>query len=103
MCANYMLEHNINFNAKKTVCMLFTVGKKSVIDYPVLWLYNTSLVWDTSFNYLGFHIATGKKHNDHLEIEKRLREIRVRSNMLATRFSTTSDNVSPKYVRKEFS
>ena len=103
MWANYMLEHNINFNTKKTVCMLFTVRKKSVIDHPVICLYNTSLVWDTSFNYLGFNIATGKKHNDNLEIEKRLRKIRIRSNMLATRFSTTSELVKVSVFRTYFS
>ena len=39
-----------------------------------------------NFNYLGFFIASGKRHNDTEEMEKRLRELRIRANMIALRF-----------------
>jgi len=74
-----------------------------LIATPVLCLGAEILCWDTIFNYLGFKIvATGRKHNDHLEMEKRLWELRVRYILLATRFYKASEAVKVLLVRTFF-
>jgi len=91
---NYVLEHNITFNSKNTVCMVldFNYSKNSCLESPAVCLSGALLKWVDSFNYLGICIASGKRHYDTEEIEKRPRELRIRANMIASRFHhATSD------------
>jgi len=66
-------------------------------------LSGSPLTWVESFTYLGFSIATGKQHNDTEEIEKRLRELRIRANMVAARFYNASIDVKRLIFKTYFS
>jgi len=72
--------------------LCFNYSKNSCLESSAVYLSGALLKWVDSFNYLGFCIASGKRHNDTDEIEKRLRELRIRANMIASRFHhATSD------------
>jgi len=99
-CYDYAEAHNIAFNASKTVCMRFCVGK----DYsePVFTVNSVKIGWVDAFDYLGFKISNASKNCDAAEIERRLRDMRVRANMLDARFSKASEYVHLQLFRTFF-
>jgi len=72
--------------------MQFSASCEKHLVTPTIFLDNTSLNWVDSFNYLGY-TSTNKKHADDLEIEKRLREAKIRANVVGTRFGKASHDV----------
>jgi len=99
-CYDYAEAHNIAFNASITVCMRFCVGK----DYgePVVTVYSVKIGWVDAFDYLGFKISNASKNCDAAEMERRLRDIRIRANMLHARFSKASEYVQLQLFRTFF-
>jgi len=94
---HYASEHNITFNARKTVCMRFSVGKDSVLPDPDVTLNNNSLSWVDSYKYLGFTICNNIIKFDEAEMCVRARELRIRANMLCSRFREADNNIK-KYL-----
>jgi len=92
VCYDYANSHNIKFNPTKTVCMLFET-KRCTIRKSNIYMNQNVLTWVTQFNYLGYMFDSASKQQDKCEIEKRLRNMRIMGNVIATRFRHTSDSV----------
>jgi len=92
IASKYVDRHTISFNTDKTVCMQFSASCEKHLVTPTIFLGNTSLNWVDSFNYLGYTF-TNKKQADDLEIEKRLKEAKIRANVVGTRFRKASHDV----------
>jgi len=83
----YADDHNISLNVSKTVCMRFCSGKDSLLPDPKIKLKGCELVWVNSFRYLGFTITNCVNNFDEEEMYTRTGELRVRANMLCTKFN----------------
>jgi len=103
LCHNYASEHNISFNEKKTVCMRFEVLSPKVKHFPIICLNSKPLQRVDSYCYLGYDMSSSIKHYDFKEIDKRCHALRVRANMLASRFSKVSDDVKKLLFKTYFS
>jgi len=103
LCHEYAREHNICFNEKKTVCMRFGCSNAKLLGFPNVSLYNKTLHWVDNFCYLGYNMSSSFKYYDYSEIDKRCHTMRVRANMLASRFSKVSEDVKKLLFKTYFS
>jgi len=51
---------------------------------------HNNVTWVTQFNYLRYMFDSASKQQDKCEIEKRLRNMRIMGNVIATRIRHTS-------------
>lgn len=100
-----VLEHSaadigMHFNTKKTVCMIFNPCDKRKIVKTVFQAFEISgckLVFVDQFKYLG-HIINNSLHDDS-DINRELRCLFVRANLLCRRFHRCSLEVKLKLFR----
>ena len=95
----YTLAHEINmsFNTNKTVCMVFSpsVSRKVVShNFPSFTAGNTALKFVNQFKYLG-NILTQNLRDD-VDIEREIKCLFVRCNILMSRFKYCSLSVKLK-------
>jgi len=64
-----------------------------LLSFPNVSLNNKTLHWVDNFCYLGYNMSSKFKYYDYSEIDKRCHAMRVRANMLASRFSKVSVEV----------
>jgi len=91
---------NMTFNTKKTVCMVFNpCNKRKVIcsSFPVFKLTGSNLKFVDNFKYLG-HIIDNCL-NDDGDINRELKSLFVRANLLCRRFQRCSLQVKLKLFR----
>ena len=91
ICYDYANEHDILYNAKKSVCMLINSKKFHVRSYPSIRVGSCTLGYVKSCKYLGCLIDEQLCDND--DIQKTLRGIYARGNVLIRRFSNCSQKV----------
>jgi len=102
VCNNYANSHNIKFNPTKTVCMLFET-KKCTIKKSNIYINHNNVTWVTQFNYFRYMFDSASKQQDKCEIEKRLRNMRIMGNVIATRIRYTSAFVKKNLFSTYFS
>jgi len=104
ICSDYACKHNILFNGRKTVCMRFeSHGKNKIMYKPKIELKSSFLNWVNSYSYLGYQIDNSSKKYDDNEIQRKYYHIKVRANMLASRFSKTCEIVRRQLFLTYFS
>jgi exonuclease III len=87
----------MTFNTKKTVCMIFNpCNKRDVVsdDFPALVLAGCDLEFVDHFKYLG-HIIDNKLVDDK-DINRELKSLFMRTNMLSRRFNRCNMQVKVK-------
>ena len=85
------MSHDIVFNTKKTVCMYIKSKKLKLHTVPNIYLNHNVLEYATSYKYLGCTITDTL--NDHIDIQRTIRGIYARSNMLIRKYSHCSSHV----------
>jgi len=95
-CHLFALSHNLTFNAKKTVCMKFSVDNHDSSG-PTVLLEGNIINWVSSFKYLGYTICNSVKNFDKCELEMRGNELQKRANMLNSKFSKAPNSIK-KYL-----
>jgi len=83
--------------------MRFEVFSSKVKHFPIICLYSKPLQWVDSYCYLRYDMSSSVKHYDFKEIDKRCHALRVRANMLASRFLKVSDDVRKLLFKTYFS
>lgn len=91
ICEKYALKHGLQYNTKKSECMVFQVKEKRVENFPAVKLNGAPLKTIQQFKYLG-HIVTSDL-KDNADIERERRALSVRANMIAHRFARCSRDV----------
>lgn len=90
ICERYAAEHGLVYNVAKTEMMVFRAGKGPE-RIPNVFLRGTPVKIVRQFKYLG-HILT-EDLNDDVDMERERRNLSIRCNMLARRFSSCSTDV----------
>jgi len=104
ICSSYVNEHNTTFNVNKTVCMKFFLNYSKTKDsYPEIFLDKRAVGWVDTYCYLGYDVNNSCKKYDDCEINRKCHYLKVKANMLATRFSHASDNVKCLLFKTYFS
>ena len=86
ICESFAVSRDIQFNAKKSVCMVFNPQRPSASSHlsmsqpPIVRLSGTNLTWVDEFKYLG-HVINSKL-NDSSDMRKLKRSLYYRANML---------------------
>ena len=91
---NGILAIDMSCNTRKTVCMVFSPRQKRKVvspHFPPLRLFGTDLLYVDNFKYLG-HIIDNKL-NDDADIQREIRNLFTRANILTRRFSLCSQSV----------
>ena len=91
---------NMTFNTTKTVCMVFNPRLKNRIvteNYPPFQLSGCLLAYVTSFKYLG-HIIENDLSDDR-DINREIKSLYTRTNILIRRFSRCSIGVKIKLFK----
>ncbi|XP_039761472.1 uncharacterized protein LOC120634760 [Pararge aegeria] len=97
ICEEYARNHGLKYNVRKSEMVVFRAGKGPERIPPVL-LDGTPVQVVEQFKYLG-HMLSGSLSDD-LDIERELRSLAIRCNMLARRFArygsaTPKDPLTP--------
>ena len=85
---------NMSCNVNKTVCMVFQLKRRSQIvseSFPQLTLCSFYIKYVDSFKYLGHIILSNRMDND--DIQREVRNLFMRTNMLLRRFIKCSRKV----------
>ena len=85
-------EINMSFNTSKTLCMVFNPSVSR--NFPVFTVGNTTLKFVSKFKYLG-NIITDDLQDD-ADIEREIKSLYVRCNVLISRFKYCSWQVQVK-------
>ena len=88
ICKEYASKHDIIYNTSKTKVMLFPC--KSFVIAPALPVHigDVSIEWVVEYLYLGYVIVPSL--DDDRDIERNMRSICIRANMLSRQFSLCS-------------
>ena len=81
----------ILYNTKKTVCMCIQPKDWKLVILPKLYLYDKPLIFVDSYKYLGAYINNSLK--DDIDIQRQIRSLYARANILARKFSNCSREV----------
>jgi len=87
ICADYATNHDILFNAKKTVCMAMLPRTFRHMTLPKITLCDKSLVYVDDYKYLGFRISNDVCRADDSEIRQQYRLLCGRANSLIRKFA----------------
>jgi exonuclease III len=91
LCYNYSISHDITFNPKKTVCMLFKPRTSTFKKHCKVSLGGNVLSVTPSCKYLGVFISNDC--SDNTDLARQLRSFYVRSNYLSRYFSACTPAV----------
>lgn len=91
ICENFASEHDILFNAKKSVCMIFRTKFLKIYNTPNFYLNGNILEFVDEFKYLGHMICNDL--NDDCDIKRQYRSICRKVNMLKRKFYKCSFEV----------
>ena len=91
ICENFAEVHDVIYNTKKSVCMLFCPSVRKLTGLPVTRLNSSPLNYCDNVTYLG-HIITNTL-NDELDIKRQYRSLCIRGNSLSRKFTNCSDKV----------
>ena len=91
ICEEYASEHDILFNAKKSVCMIFKTNFVDVYNVPKFYLCGDLLKFVEEYKYLGHIICNDL--NDDRDIKRQYQNICMKVNMLKRKFYKCSVEV----------
>ena len=91
ICTEYAKTNSILFNETKTKCMYFKTKRLSNLYVPQLRLDGNCLKWVDNCKYLGIQIENGC--NDDLDINRHVRGLYARGNLMINRFRNCSEDV----------
>jgi hypothetical protein len=91
ICEQYAEQHDIIYNAKKTVCMCFESSRLKFDRLPCIYLCGEKLNFVDNCTYLGHIICNDRK--DNCDIRRQYRALCVRANVLLRRFAACSKTV----------
>jgi hypothetical protein len=91
LCETYAVEHDMVFNAKKTVCMVVRPKTLSDLKSVDIWLNGNVLSYVTSYKYLGVLLTASM--NDDADMMRQMRSLYARANVLLRKFSNCSFEV----------
>ena len=97
MCAEYFDKHSLVVNMKKTKCMSVLPKELKDIHVPTFYLHNSSILTVTSERYLGVFLSS--KQSDDDSIQKEMRSMYSRGNVLLKKFRTCSDDVKTQLFK----
>ena len=97
-CYAYSVEHDILYNATKTVCMVFRPPwLRNNFVYPSVMLNERNLEYVVQYNYLGHKLCTDL--NDDVDVGEQLRKLYTVGNVLIRKFKFCYDNVKCELFR----
>jgi Reverse transcriptase (RNA-dependent DNA polymerase) len=91
---SYSVCLDMSINIKKTVCMIYKpICRNKILncEFPKFQLHNYALLFVNSFRYLGHIIENCASDND--DIEREIRNLFIRTNVLIRRFHYCSQSV----------
>ena len=92
ICCLYSIEIDLNFNATKSSCMIFTPPPRNYKRFiPPLYLNKLPVLYTDSIKYLGYTFSSNK--GDDNDMLKQMRMLYCRSNRLVRLFSKFSKPV----------
>ena len=92
ICESFAQEFDLLFNAKKTVCILFSGRTRHSGDPPPLYMNNVVLKWTKSAKHLGSIVTYDLKENE--EINHKRNDFIGRANSVISNFKHVDKNVS---------
>ena len=100
VCTNYGKNHEILYNARKTVCMAFR--PKIILKHrlPSMFLNDKLLNWAEEHTYLGFYFTFNDR--DDKDIKRQLRYLYAKGNVLCRHFVKCNDQVKLLLFRSYF-
>ena len=94
LCESFAQEFDLLFNAKKTVCILFSGRTRHSGDPPPLYMNNVLLKWTKSAKHLGSIVTHDLKENE--EINHKRNDFIGRANSVISNFKHVDKNVSSR-------
>ena len=91
ICCTYAEVNTILFNDKKTKCMCFKPRSLKHLNVPPVFLCDTELKFVTDIKYLGIFLNADM--TDHDDMNRHVRYLYAKGNMLLQKFKNCSDNV----------
>jgi hypothetical protein len=96
-CEEFGKAYDIQYNVTKTVCMSFLTKTLKDFIVPSMMLYNCALKQVNDFKYLGVFISSDK--SDIHDLQRQLRYIYAKGNMLVRKFSKCSIEIKCQLFR----
>ena len=92
ICNGYSELHGLTFNAKKSMCMYFSISMNKHCGCPVIYLGNSKLcVFVKEVKYLGVMIHSTMKTT--IDVARQTRKFYLQANLLLRNFRHCSDQV----------
>jgi len=90
MCQRFSEQYDMSYNIKKTFCMSF-MPKGLKLTVPNLYINGKNLTWVSDYKYLGIFLDS--HYTDDIDINRQVRSIYARGNMLIRKFRRCSLDV----------
>lgn len=97
ICNKFSLECDIQYNVKKSVCMVAKPKSWKIRLYPTLYLNGRALDIVDKYNYLGYQFDSDLNDND--SILKHCRSLYIRGNTIVRNFRNCTQNVKCELFR----
>ena len=90
-CSGYSELHDLTFNAKKSMCMYFSISMNKHCGCPVIYLGNSICEFVKEVKYLGVIIHSSMKTT--IDVARQTRKFYLQANLLLRNFRHCSDQV----------
>ena len=94
ICESFAQEYDLLFNAKKTVCILFSGRSRRFSNAPPLYMNNVLLKWTKSAKHLGSIVTYDLTESE--EITQKRNDFIGRANSVISNFKHVDRNVSSR-------
>ena len=91
ICHDYCELHDLTFNAKKSMCMYFSIDMNKHCGLPVIYLGNSVCQFLKEVKYLGVMIHSSMKTT--IDVARQTRKFYMQANLLLRNFRYCSDDV----------
>ena len=91
ICHDYCELHDLTFNAKKSMCMYFSIDMNKHCGLPVIYLGNSVCQFVKEVKYLGVMIHSSMKTT--IDVARQTRKFYMQANLLLRNFRYCSDDV----------
>ena len=91
MCTDYCDLHDIKFNAKKSVCLVFRSSVNKSCALPKIFICDTICEFPNEVKYLGVMISSSMKTT--IDVKRQTRTFYARANLLLRNFRHCTDKV----------
>ena len=91
ICHDYCELHDLTFNAKKSMCMYFSIDINKHCGLPIIYLGNSVCQFVKEVKYLGVMIHSSLKTT--IDVARQTRKFYMQANLLLRNFRYCSDDV----------